>query len=165
MNSPLLFAVLLILTLMSYWFGIKRSLNVVGGPAHKKELACLPEQFGLLTAMVCGLPALITLLIFNSAEQLVIEQLLTSTLPENIKSLSSIDLGLYLNNIRSLATTETPDALINSISNSNDSIVQVQHQAALTLQALYQQSTWLKTALVLIVAVVSVTLLVKQFQR
>ncbi|GAA6173278.1 phosphate ABC transporter permease subunit PstC [Colwellia sp. KU-HH00111] len=163
MNSPLLFAVLLILTLMSYWFGIKRSLNVVGGPAHKKELACLPEQFGLLTAMVCGLPALITLLIFNSAEQLVIEQLLTSTLPENIKSLSSIDLGLYLNNIRSLATTETPDALINSISNSNDSIVQVQHQAALTLQALYQQSTWLKTALVLIVAVVSVTLLVKQF--
>ena len=97
MNSSLLFFVLLCLTLFSYWFGVQRSLKAAGGVEHKKNLTSLPEQFGLLTAMVCGLPALMTLLIFNSAEQFVIEQLLTTTLPTKIQSLSNINLGLYLN--------------------------------------------------------------------
>ena len=163
MNSSLLFIVLLSLTLFSYWFGLKRSLKVAGGAMHKKDLTCLPEQFGLLTAMVCGLPALITLLIFNSAEQLVIEQLLTTTLPINVQSLSSIDLGLYLNNIRSLASSETVLGLVQAIEQQSDIALQGQFQAALTLQELSQQATWLKTALVLIIAVVSVIILVRKF--
>ena len=170
MNSSLLFIVLVCLTLFSYWFGLKRSLKVAGGPEHKKDLTCLPEQFGLLTAMVCGLPALITLLIFNSAEQFVIEQLLTFTLPANIQSLSSIDLGLYLNNIRSIASSETTQALLTVIeaqatelaTNAN-MVLQEQYKAALTLQTLNQKATWLKTALVLIIAVVSIIVLVRKF--
>ncbi len=168
MNSSLLFAILLCLTLFSYWFGIKRSLKVAGGADHKKDLTCLPEQFGLLTAMVCGLPALITLLIFNSAEQLIIEQLLTSTLPAKIQALSSVDLGLYLNNIRSIASSETTQALLQAIEFKSIDLqsnidIQEQRQAALTLQALYQQATWLKTGLVLVIAVVSVIVLVRKF--
>ncbi len=168
MNTPLLFIVLLSLTLFSYWFGLKRSLQVAGGAEHKKDLTCLPEQFGLLTAMVCGLPALITLLIFNSAEQLVVEQLLTSTLPMHVQSLSNIDLGLYLNNIRSLAASETTQSLLQGISSQaiaqpSDMTLQGQLQAALTLQELNQLTVWLKTALVLIIAVVSVIMLVRNF--
>ena len=163
MNTPLLFTVLISLTLFSYWFGIKRSLKVAGGTEHKKDLTCLPEQFGLLTAMVCGLPALITLLIFNSVEQLVIEQLLTTTLPENIQALSSIDLGLYLNNIRSIASSEASQVLIQAIQAQNDITEQVQFRAALTLQELTLQANWLKTGLVLIIAVVSVIILVRKF--
>ncbi|OUR60276.1 phosphate ABC transporter permease subunit PstC [Colwellia sp. 39_35_sub15_T18] len=170
MNSSLLFVVLIGLTLFSYWFGLKRSLKVAGGPEHKKDLTCLPEQFGLLTAMVCGLPALITLLIFNSAEQLVIEQLLTLTLPTKIQSLSSIDLGLYLNNIRSIASSETTPALLKTIATqglalqtSANIALQGQYNAALTLQTLNQQATWLRTALVLIIAVVSIIVLVRKF--
>jgi len=162
MNSSLLFAVLLCLTLLSYWFGIKRSIKVAGGSEHRKELTCLPEQFGLLTAMVCGLPALITLLIFNSAEQFVIELLLTNTLPLSIQSLSAIDLGLYLNNIRSLASSDSA-ALTALLQTSVDSAEQAQVHAALTLQNLFEKSSWLKTALVLIIAVVSVILLVSKF--
>lgn len=168
MNSSLLFIVLLCLTIFSYWFGKKRSLSVAGGNEHKKELTSLPEQFGLLTAMVCGIPALITLLIFNSAEQFVIEQLLTTTLPANIQALSSIDLGLYLNNIHSIASSETTQTLLNSIApqniiSSNASTVHEQLKAALTLQTLNQQATWLKTGLVLIIALVSVVVLVRKF--
>ncbi|MCW8865540.1 MAG: phosphate ABC transporter permease subunit PstC [Colwellia sp.] len=164
MNTSLLFIALISLTLFSYWFGLKRSLKVAGGAEHKKDLTCLPEQFGLLTAMVCGLPALITLLIFNSAEQLVIEQLLTTTLPANIQSLSSIDFGLYLNNIRSLASSETTQALLQGVAaQQNDIALQGQFQAALTLQELNQQAVWLKTGLVLIIAVVSVIVLVRKF--
>lgn len=163
MNSSLLFIVLLSLTLFSYWFGLKRSLKVAGGAEHRKDLTCLPEQFGLLTAMVCGLPALITLLIFNSAEQFVIEQLLTTTLPMNVQSLSSVDIGLYLNNIRSLASSETSQALVNVLELQSDVAIQGQFKGALTLQELNQQATWLKTALVLIIAVVSVIILVRKF--
>jgi len=163
MNSPLLFFVLLCLTLFSYWFGVQRSLKAAGGVEHKKNLTSLPEQFGLLTAMVCGLPALMTLLIFNSAEQFVIEQLLTTTLPTKIQSLSNINLGLYLNNIRSLASSETTQTLLLSIKSSHDLALQAQYQAAFTLQEINQQATWLKTALVLIIACVSVTVLVRKF--
>ena len=163
MNSSLLFMVLLSLTLFSYWFGFQRSLKVAGGTEHKKDLTCLPEQFGLLTALVCGLPALITLLIFNSAEQLVIEQLLTTTLSTNIQTLSNIDLGLYLNNVRSLASSETTQTLLVGINNNSDITLIEQFKAALTLQELNQQAMWLKTALVLVIACVSVIVLVKKF--
>lgn len=166
MNSYLLFIVLLCLTLFSYWFGIQRSLNVVGGAKHKKNLTCLPEQFGLLTAMVCGLPALIALLIFNSAEQTVIEQILTATLPSSIQTLSAVDLGLYFNNLRSIASSETIQTLIQNIElhriNNNTTLLE-QSTAALTLKELNQQATWLKTGLVLVIAVTSVIVLVRKF--
>ncbi len=163
MNSPLLFTLLVCLTLFSYWYGINRSLKVAGGTEHKKVLSCLPKQFGLLTAMVCGLPALITLLIFNSAEQLVIEQLLTATLPANIQALSNIDLGLYLNNIRFLALSESNQALLNNLSSSTDIALNIQLNAAIAIQKLEQQAKWLKTALVLVVSLVSVIILVRKF--
>lgn len=163
MNSSLLFFVLLCLTLFSYWFGLQRSLKVAGGVKHKKELTSLPKQFGLLTAMVCGLPALITLLIFNSGEHLVIEQLLTSTLPVNIQSLSNVDLGLYLNNIRSIASSEAAADILLASSQSSDLTTQTQYKAAFTLQELNQQAAWLKTALVLVIACVSVIILVRKF--
>lgn len=163
MNSSLLFFVLLCLTLFSYWFGLQRSLKVAGGINHKKELTSLPKQFGLLTAMVCGLPALITLLIFNSGEHLVIEQLLTSTLPLNIQSLSSVDLGLYLNNIRSIANSESAADILLASNQSIDLTTKNQYKAAFTLQELNQQAAWLKTALVLVIACVSVIILVRKF--
>ena len=168
MNSSLLFLVLLGLTLFSYWFGLKRSLKVAGGPQHKKDLTCLPQQFGLLTAMVCGLPALITLLIFNSVEQLIIEHLLATTLPLHIQALTTIDLGLYLNNVHSIASSETVQTLAQNIelqrvNSSNNVALLEQYKAALTLKELTQQSTWLKTGLVLIIAITSVIVLVRKF--
>ena len=168
MNSSVLFLVLLGLTLFSYWFGLTRSLKVAGGADHRKDLHCLPEQFGLLTAMVCGLPALITLIIFTSAEQTVIKQLLTSTLPANIQTLSSVDYGLYLNNIRSIASSETIETLLKSIelqsiNIGNNTATFEQLKAALTLKEISQKSSWLKTGLVLIIAVVSIIMLVRRF--
>ncbi len=163
MNSTFLFAVLVFLSLFSYWFGIKRSLTVAGGIENKKSLDCLPEQFGLLTAMVCGIPALIALLVFNSAEQLVVEHMLTSTLPTHIQTLSSIDLGLYLNNIHSMASSETALVLIQGAKETSDSAIQTQYRAALELQTLNNNASWLKTALVLVIAVGSVIVLVRKF--
>lgn len=163
MNSSLLFVVLLCLTMFSYWYGINRSLKIAGGVEHKKDLSCLPQQFGLLTALTCGLPALITLLIFNSVEQSVIELLLTRTLPTNIQSLSNVDLGLYLNNVRSFAFSQTAHEITTNIQDTADTLAKSQLQAALSLQTLNTQAAWLKTALVLVIAVVSIILLVRQF--
>lgn len=117
--------------------------------------------------MVCGLPALITLLIFNSVENTIIEQILATTLPANIQALSTIDLGLYLNNIRSIASSETITNLIKSIENqslNNANLATLEQlKAALTLKELHQQVTWLKTSLVLVVAITSIIVLVRQF--
>ena len=142
---------------------MKRSLVIAGGANHKKDLTCLPKQFGLLTALVCGLPALISLLIFNSVELFAIEKLLTASLSEPLQQLSNIDLGLYLNNIHALASSHSSDALLTLVSQPSSVQNIEQYQAALTLQALTLKSTWLKTALVLIIACTSVGLLVRKF--
>ena len=151
MNSSTLLFILLSLTLFSYWFGVKRAIRVAGGV--KTRLVSLPQQFGLLTSLACGLPALIVLIIWSSFESTVIESLLVSTLPEDIQLMSAVDLGLYLNDIRNLDLSDLKNGLS----------VTSEYQAALYLQQLSIQSAWLRSALILIVALTSVVLLVRNF--
>ena len=163
MNSSLLFFVLLCLSLASYWFGIKRSLHVAGGENARKNLTSLPTQFGLLTALVCGLPALITLLIFNSVESFFIQKMLTATLSNTLQSLSSINLGLYLNNIYALANAQSTEGL-QALVKSAAQLSEIEtYQAAITLKSLMLKAQWLKTALVLVIACASVGILIRKF--
>jgi len=163
MNSSLLFFVLLCLSLASYWFGIKRSLYVAGGNNGRKNLSSLPTQFGLLSALVCGLPALITLLLFNSVESFFIEEMLTATLSNTLQSLSSINLGLYLNNIYALANEQSIEGLHTLIKSASQLNEIEQYQAAIILKALMLKAVWLKTALVLVIACTSVGILMRKF--
>ena len=86
MNSSTLIFVILFLALFSYWFGIQRSIKVAGGVTRIKKLTSLPRQFGMLTALWCGLPALLVLLVWSAFESSVIEYLLISQLPAAIQS-------------------------------------------------------------------------------
>jgi len=139
--------------LFSYWFGINRAIKVAGGRTKKKRLSSLPEQFGLLTCLACGLPAIIALLIWLGFESSVIDSLLVSTLPEKIQALSSNDLDLYLNDIRNIELS----------SNKKESILTTEYQAALYLQQLNLNSEWLRFALIIIIASASVLFVIRNF--
>ena len=56
--SALLF-VLLLLSATAYYFGLRRSVAVAGGPDQVHRLHSRPPYYGMLTALWCGLPALI----------------------------------------------------------------------------------------------------------
>ncbi len=144
------------LALFSYWFAIQRAVKVAGGITKVKHLTSLPKQFGLLTAFWCGIPSLIILLLWVIFESSVIDSFLISSLPKSANSLSDDQLSLYLNDIKVIAE----QAILQS---SNDPEQQILSQAANYLVALQSNAAWLKSLLILLVSLASVSYILSQF--
>ncbi|WP_372881904.1 phosphate ABC transporter permease subunit PstC [Psychromonas sp.] len=153
MTASTLIFIIALLTLFSYWYGMQRSIKVAGGTTEIKRMRSLPQQFGLLTAFCCGLPALLLLLLWMIFEPIVVESLVVSQLPAAVQELSSADLGLYFNDIRLLAETQ-----INELAGKDTNL-----QVALYLQQVTQKASYLKTALILIAALAGVIIVVSRF--
>ena len=156
MNSSTLIFVIVLLALFSYWFAIQRAVKVAGGITKVKSLTSLPKQFGLLTAFWCGIPSLVILFLWAIFESNVIDALLLSGLPDSVSQLSSDQLSLYLNDIRVKAEM-LPLAV------SADSAVQIKNQAAHHLAELQVNAAWIKSALILLVSVASVSYILSRF--
>ena len=156
MNSSTLIFVILLLALFSYWFAIQRAVKVAGGITKVKHLTSLPKQFGLLTAFWCGIPSLIILLLWGIFESSVIDSFLISSLPESVSKLSSDQLSLYLNDIKIMA--EQPIVQI-----SNGPKQQLLIQKANYLVTLQSNAAWLKSALILLISIASVSYILSRF--
>ncbi|PKH02081.1 phosphate ABC transporter permease subunit PstC [Psychromonas sp. MB-3u-54] len=154
MTSTALILIITLLTLGSYWVGMQRSIKVAGGVSQIKNMHSLPQQFGLLTAFCCGLPALFLLLLWGIVEPIIIQSLLVDSLDAQVQALSSADLSLYLNDIRIMA-----DSTLSELSNDG-----VKQQAALYLQVLKDQASILKSGLILITALASVMFIASRFK-
>ncbi|MFQ3176492.1 MAG: phosphate transport system permease protein [Psychromonas sp.] len=154
MTSTALILIITLLTLGSYWYGMQRSIKVAGGVSQIKNMHSLPQQFGLLTAFCCGLPALFLLLLWVIVEPIIIQSLLVNSLDVQVQALSSADLSLYLNDIRIMAGSTLSEL-------SNDGVKQ---QAALYLQLLKDKASILKAGLILITALASVMLIASRFK-
>ncbi|MGB0670229.1 MAG: phosphate ABC transporter permease subunit PstC [Rhodospirillales bacterium] len=102
MPVSLLFLVLILLTGASFWFGRARALGGVGG--RSKDLHSLPGYYGHYVAIWCAVPALILLAFWLALEGRVIEGMVVSALPAEVAGLPANELGLYLNDVRNLAT-------------------------------------------------------------
>ncbi len=157
MNSSTLIFVIAFLALFSYWFAIQKAVRVAGGRANTKRLTSLPKQFGLLTAFWCGIPSLIFLLVWAFIESSLLESLLLMQLPQSVSDLNNAELGLYLNNIQLMAFNDKPIL----ISGSTDELVKI--NAALYLREISQTVSWIKTALVVLIAISSVAFILSKF--
>ncbi len=156
MNSSTLIFVILLLALFSYWFAIQRAVKVAGGITKVKQLTSLPKQFGLLTAFWCGIPSLIMLLLWGIFESSVIDSFLISTLPQEVNRLSDAQLSLYLNDIKVMAESLNIEA-------SADTAQQLKNDAANYLISLQMNAAWLKSGLILLISVASVSLILSRF--
>ena len=154
MTSTTLIFILALLAFASYWYGMQRSIKMAGGVNQIKNMHSLPQQFGLLTAFCCGLPALILLVLWVVIEPIIIQSLLVDSLPVAVQSFSKAELSLYLNDIRLLATSGLQDA----------TDLSAKQQIALHLQQLTDKATVLKYALILVTAVASVMIVVSRFK-
>lgn len=107
MQSLTLIAVVLLLTLIGFRFGRKRSISVVGGDA--RLLHSLPSYHGFYVALWCGIPALVLLAVWLSLEPTILTQLVVNSLPAEMltkadgSALSEARLGLLLTDIRNTA--------------------------------------------------------------
>lgn len=146
MNSPTLLVTLAVLAIMGYLYGRRRSLAAAAGSGGVRHLHSLPTYYGLLTALWCGLPALVLLLLWSIVEPIILHQQLIATLPDDVQNLPESQLGLYLNDLELIAASP-------GTANQADpvKVAAIEH-----LQQMQHQSSWLKTGLVIVLALAGI---------
>ncbi len=142
MNSNALFVVIVILAISSFIYGRQRSLLVANETGSRRDLHSLPNYYGYMVALWCGLPALIALLFWGMLETTTIDSLLITELPSEQQAMSRSDLNLFLNDVKLKADNGRYESLSDP----------VKKDAAIYLLHLQSISSWLKTALIIVLA-------------
>ncbi|MCG7996318.1 MAG: phosphate ABC transporter permease subunit PstC [Candidatus Thiodiazotropha taylori] len=131
MHTSTLIILLLGLMSLAYYFGRKRSLNIVGGKI--RDLHSLPSYYGLQTAMWCGIPALILLSLWISFEETVVTGIVVESLPQELQSLPPERLDLVLNDVRNLSkgdiVSSTVDQTMQQAADHYSSLMDISHMA------------------------------------
>jgi phosphate transport system permease protein len=146
MNSTTLLVTLIGLAILAYLYGRKRSLAVAAASGGVRHLHSLPRYYGYMTALWCGLPAMIVLLLWSMLEPAVLNQQLIASLPADVQNLPESQLGLYLNDLK----------LIAGSAEQAQQADQVKIDATVYLQHMQELSAWFKTALVLVLALAGI---------
>jgi phosphate transport system permease protein len=104
MSTFTLLAVLLLLSSVAYYLGRRRAFSVAGDSAGVRNLHSRPTYYGALTALWCGIPALLVFAFWLAFEDSVITHLVVADLPDRIRSLPPDRLNLVVNDIRNLVS-------------------------------------------------------------
>jgi len=104
MSISLLIIILLSLTAVAYQLGRTKALSLAKTTAGIKSLHSRPVYYGLLTALWCGLPALLIFVAWQICEPVVITKMLVAHLPKEIQMLPESRLSLVLNDIKNLVS-------------------------------------------------------------
>ncbi len=103
MQTPALLFLLVLMVMAAYYLGIKRSLNVAAASGQgRRSLHSLPSYYGFLTAIWCGIPAVIILVGWIVFQDSIITGLVTAALPAEYAAYSQAELTLVLNDIKNL---------------------------------------------------------------
>ena len=102
MSPFTLILVLLGLSTVGYAIGRRRAFSVAGSVGGPKHLHSRPTYYGILTALWCGIPALIIVGLWLAFEQSIIVNYVVAELPENIQNLPPDRLNLVINDVKNL---------------------------------------------------------------
>ena len=104
MSPTTLLFILLVLSTCGYYAGRRRAFAVGGGSAGIKNLHSRPSYYGSLTAIWCGIPALLLFGFWLVFESTIITHLVVADLPEAMRNLPAAELNLKVNKIRNLVS-------------------------------------------------------------
>lgn len=88
MQTSTLFALLLLLTLVAYGSGFSRALGAARKGGGVRNLASLPNYYGMHTALWCGLPALLLLGVWLVCDDSIIRALVLGRIAERPDTLA-----------------------------------------------------------------------------
>jgi phosphate transport system permease protein len=83
-----------LLSLTAYYLGLRRSVAIAGGRHKIHQLHSRPAYYGILTALWCGIPALIVFACWQTFENNIITHLVVSGLPPELQSLPQARVNL-----------------------------------------------------------------------
>ena len=103
-SQPVILFAILLLTSAAYFLGRKRAFAVAGDRTGLMQMHSRPTYYGALTAMWCGIPALIVFSAWSVFESGIITQLVIAGLPDHLRELPADRLNLVVNDIRNLVS-------------------------------------------------------------
>jgi phosphate transport system permease protein len=99
--SPISFIILLLmLSAAAFQLGKKKAFRVAEGAGGAAHLHSRPIYYGALTALWCGLPALLLFCFWQFSESAIITHLVVADLPDKIRALPADRLNLVVNDLR-----------------------------------------------------------------
>ncbi|MCG6947181.1 MAG: phosphate ABC transporter permease subunit PstC [Deltaproteobacteria bacterium] len=104
MSPTTLLAALLMLSAAAFYFGRQRAFAIAGKAGGTRHLHSRPTYYGLLTALWCGIPALLIFVLWLGFEDKIITNLVIADLPNAIRHLPENRLNLVVNDIKNLVT-------------------------------------------------------------
>jgi phosphate transport system permease protein len=137
MTPSLLLVALILLAVAGYWVGRSRSIAIAGGVRGVRNLHSLPGHYGLLTALWCGLPALIVFGLWLLFQDSILTQLVLAHLPTAMQTLPKAELGLALNDMRNVIAGNVLSSAVSApIAAAAAEYVQLRATSRLALTAL-----------------------------
>lgn len=109
MDKSTLLLLVLLLSVLAFQVGRRRALYWAGN-AGLQELHSLPGYYGYYTALWCGVPALMLMLVWFTLEATYITHAALAVLPEAMLSGSPEQLSLLVNDIRNVASNANGEA-------------------------------------------------------
>jgi len=104
MAAPTLIITVLTLSAIGFQLGRKRAFSIAQKSGGVKFLHSRPVYYGLLTALWCGIPALLIFSAWQALEPAIITKILISDLPVELRTLPESRLDLVINDIRNLVS-------------------------------------------------------------
>jgi phosphate transport system permease protein len=117
-------------------------------------LHSLPRYYGYQTAIWCGLPAVVLLVLWVALESTVLTRIVTQDLPPEVTSLPQGQFNLVINDIKNIA--------VGNISQSQSD--PVRQAAAASYKSGLQTSSWLRTVAVIAAALIGAFLGLKRVE-
>ncbi len=108
MQTSTLVLILLLASAAAYHLGRRRSLALVGGLRGGRKLHSRPGYYGLLTALWCGIPALVVLALWHSFDGRIVTQLVVDSMPAEVRALPADRLSLVLNDVHNVLSGAVP---------------------------------------------------------
>lgn len=133
MNTSMLLIFALIVMVLAFVLGRKRSIALVGGQAGVRNLNSLPTYYGALTALWCGIPSLVVIVLWVVFDDYFIKQIIIQEMPSSAQALPESELGLLLNTVSNIA-------LNNSLSLSAEPYLVAAAQRLNSLQSISQMA-------------------------
>ena len=119
MQISTLFIIVLALSLLSYYVGLKRGQK----SRSQAQLLSLPTHYGYLSAMWSALPAVLILLAWSIFEPGYLDQQILNSFPASVLNQSEVSLQLLVNQVHlAISNGTNPDdpVLLNAISAYNE---------------------------------------------
>ena len=88
MSPSILLVLIIALSVLAFQLGKSRAIAVVGGQRRIRDLHSLPGHYGLLTAIWCGLPALLVFMTWLMLQDAVITRLVLAQWPAASQALT-----------------------------------------------------------------------------